>query len=254
VARTAWKGNLSVGGVINIPVRLEKTTSDTKHDVALHEYHSADMGQGGRKVYCKKCGSDLKKEEVIKGFEVAKGQVVTFTPQEMDSLPIKSAKVIDLTFVPENEITPIAYEDSYYIRQQDDASVQAFVMLMTGMASANKVGVGKITLSQREHLCVIHPTGKDYLLSLLRWGDELNPSPSIPTVETPPANVDLMKQIIGMFSKTFQISEYVDSYTTALRTMAENKRNGVVMVAEEAAPTQQMTLVEAMKRLVESGK
>ncbi len=248
--RTAWKGAISIGGLLTIPVRLEKATTD--HRMSLHEYHKDDMGQGGRKVYCKSCAKDLTEEDLVKGYEVTKGQIITFSEAELNSLPLSTVHNIDVCFAEANEVEPLALDEAYYIIP-DDIGVRAFNVLMAGLNKLGKVAVGKVAIRNREHICTIQPEGDKFLLTTLHWADELRESPTVPKAEVKQTELDLITQVIGKFSKKLNLGDFADDYNEALKTMAEKKMKGeTITVAETVAPKQEQSLEDALRILTQA--
>jgi DNA end-binding protein Ku len=242
-----FKLTMVIGGLLLIPVRLEKAIADSK--VSLHEYHKDDMGEGGRKAYCKLCGKDIGEGDILKGLEVSKGKVVTFTKEELENLPISTTRNIEVdTFVEVKNIDRLTLETPYYL-SPDEASGQAYALLMQGLKKSGKVAVGKFALRNRENLCVIYPVNKGLVLSIMCWQEELKDAPSIPKVELTDAQAEMMGVVISKFSKPFNYGGYSDKYNDALKNLAERKLNGEVITVAPEAPKAQQNLEEALKAL-----
>ena len=237
-----------VGGTFLIPVKVDTIAKDAKSN--LHEYHAADMGAGGRKKYCKKCNMEIGEADIVKGLEVTKGTVVTFTKEELASLPLSTTKNIEVDrFVEAGEINPLLMETDYYMSPRD-GSDNAFNLFAEGLKKLKKVAVGKVAIAQRENLCVIHPVNGKVVMSTMFWSDEMKQSPQVPKSEITEVQLDLITQVIGKFSKPFNHADYSDQYLTALRAMAQKKTNGeaITVVADQQQP--QQNLEDALRALV----
>jgi len=241
---------ISIGGTFLIPVRLGGVATEAKSN--LHEYHKDDMGNGGRKKICKKCNADLTEADIIKGIEISKGQVVTFTKEELDSLPLSTTKNIEIDrFVQAGDVNPLLTDKTYHI-SPDEVGVTAFNLLFEGLKKTGKVAVGKVAISRRENLCVIRPTGKSLVLSTLYWSGEMKESPAVPASEVSDVQVDLITQVIGKFSKPFRHDDYSDNYMDALNKMAEDKLAGKDIVITSQPEVPQQNIEDALKALAES--
>ncbi len=244
----ARKMSISIGGMFLIPVKLDNVTSETKSN--LHEYHKEDMGAGGRKKICKKCNKDITEADIVKGLEVSKGNVVTFTKEELASLPLSTTRNIEIDrFVEAKELNPLTFDTGYYLSPQEVGAESAFNLLMEGMKKLGKVAIGKVAISQRENLCVIRPVNGGLVLSTMFWNSEIKPSPQVPKQQVTDEQVDLITQVIGKFSGAFNYTDYSDKYLGALSQMAQDKLTGKELTTV-AQPKPQENLEDALRALV----
>ena len=239
---------ISIGGAFLIPVRLDKAIRDSK--VSLHEYHKDDMGASGRKAYCKSCGKELSSDDIVKGIEVSKGQVVTFSKEELESLPLSTTKNIEIDrFVEARELNQLTFGTPYYI-VPDEIGVKAFNLFMAGLKKLNKVAIGKVAIRNRENLCAIRPTSNGMIMSIMCWHDELKEAPTIPKSDFTDNELDLITQVIGKFSKNFVHSDFSDRYNDALKKMADKKLKGEAISVAQEQPQPQQSLEDALKALL----
>ena len=118
-------------------------------------------------------GEEIDKREVVKGYEYARGEFVTFTAEELKALDVESSKVIDLEkFVPRNEIDPVYFDSSYYLYPDGPIAVEALRVIGPAMAEAGVVGLGRLTLSRRERMVMVEPSGIGMALFTLRAASE----------------------------------------------------------------------------------
>jgi hypothetical protein len=148
--RSIWKGTVTFG-LVAIPVDLYAATEDK--DVPLHQVHAAD---GGRIRYHRVCTLDdaeVPYDEIAKGFETDDG-VVILTDEDFDSLPLSSAKTVEVVeFVPLESIDPVYFDKNYYLAPQQSA-LKPYVMLRDALHKSGQVAVSKIAIRQRESLGV----------------------------------------------------------------------------------------------------
>ena len=119
-------------------------------------------------------GEEIDKREVVKGYEYARGEFVTFTAEELKALDVESSKVIDLEkFVPRNEIDPVYFDSSYYLYPDGPIAVEALRVIGPAMAEAGVVGLGRLTLSRRERMVMVEPSGIGMALFTLRAASDV---------------------------------------------------------------------------------
>src|ERR1700730_17399915 len=95
-------------------------------------------------------GEEIDKREVVKGYEYARGEFVTFTAEELKALDVESSKVIDLEkFVPPDDIDPVYFDSSYYLYPDGPIAVEALRVIGAAMAEAGVVGLGSYTASRQ---------------------------------------------------------------------------------------------------------
>jgi DNA end-binding protein Ku len=247
--RSIWKGAISIGGSFLIPMKLVKATDD--HSVAFHEYHVGDMARVGRKQVCKECGMDLGKEDIIKGYEVTKGQVVTFTEQDFESLPLNTVRIIEVDrFVDAGEINPMLFEKAYYI-VPDEIGIKALNLFVHGLKKLGKVAIGKVAMRNREHLCALRAMNGGLVVSTLFYVDEIRSMPNAPTAQFSEMEADLITQVMKKFSKPFNHADFQDNYTEAVKALAQAKLEGKTITVT-SAPQKTVSLEEALKSLVDN--
>ena len=239
-----------VGGTFLIPVKVDTIAKGAKSN--LKEYHINCGGAGGRKKYCKKCNMEIGEADIVKGLEVTKGTVVTFTKEELASLPLSTTKNIEVDrFVEAGEINPLLMETDYYMSPRD-GSDNAFNLFFEGLKKLKKVAIGKVAIAQRENLCVIHPVNGKVVMSTMFWSDEMKQSPQVPKSEITEVQLDLITQVIGKFSGIFNHADYSDKYLSALNQMAQEKLSGKELTVATAQPKPQENLEDALRALVAS--
>lgn len=223
--RAIFRGNISLGPLI-VPMRIVKATSS--HDLPFHEYHADDMGRVGRSKPCKSCGAILNEASIVKGMEVSKGTVITFTKEELDTLPVKSAKniVID-RLVDASELNPIMFDSAYYVLPDEKLGLQTFELFVNCLKMENKVAIGKVALRQRENICAIAPYGNGLVLNTMHYQDEIREMPQILKGEKPDEDyADVIRQFMRKRTQPFEYAAYTDEYTSAVQCLIDAKLKG----------------------------
>src|SRR6266516_3750193 len=172
MARSMWRGAISFG-MVAIPVRMYLAT----------EAHSAVSFR----QLCPHCQLPIKQQrhcptddhvvafnEVLKGYEVGKNQFVLIDEEDLDKLPLKTTRTIDIVeFVERDEVPLGLYIKSAYYLEPEDVGVKPFYLLKRALEDTNKVAVAKIALRDREHLSLIQVEGNTLLCNTLNWPDEI---------------------------------------------------------------------------------
>jgi len=244
--RPIFKGGISLGSFL-IPIRIVKATK--QHDVRFHEYHATDFGRVGRSKPCKVCGEVLTEDSIIKGIEVSKGNVITFTKDELASLPVQSTKTIEIDrFVSAEELNPLFFDSAYFVLPEE-IGVKAFELFVKGLKKERKVAIGKIAMRQRENICAIAPHGNGLLLNTLHYSDEVRDMPSVQKAQTVDDEVELISQVIKKYSKPFEHSIYNDSYTEAIQMLIDAKLKGETITTVDSR-REEVCVEDALRELL----
>ena len=196
-------------------------------------------------------GEEIDKREVVKGYEYARGEFVTFTAEELKALDVESSKVIDLEkFVPRNEIDPVYFDSSYYLYPDGPIAVEALRVIGPAMAEAGVVGLGRLTLSRRERMVMVEPSGIGMALFTLRAASDVRaPQFGSAEGELDAEMVAIAGAIIRQRTGHFDPSTYHDRYQEALQQLIEAKTKGLTIKPRAVStPTPVIDLMAALKR------
>ena len=248
VEKPAFRGAISLGSLL-IPMRIVKATKS--HDVAFHEYHTADLARTGRKKVCKGCEADLTEGDISKGLEITKGQIMTFTKEELESLPLSTTRNIEIDrFVEAKDLNPIMFDAVYYVLPEE-IGAKAYDLFLKGLKKLHKIAIGKVAIRQREHICALQPMNGGLVLSTMYYADEIRDMPQVLKVQTNDAELELITQVINKFSKAFDHDAYADNYTEAIKTIADAKLAGKKVPTAPAPQAQQVpNLEDALRDLL----
>ena len=168
-------------------------------------------------------GEEIDKRRVVKGYEYARGEFVTFTAEELKALDVESSKVIDLEkFVPRNDIDPVYFDSSYYLHPDGPIAVETLRVIGAAMAEARVVGLGRLTLSRRERMVMVEPSGIGMALFTLRAASDVR-APQFGSAEgdLDAEMVAIAGAIIRQRTGHFDPSTYRDRYQEALQQLIE---------------------------------
>jgi len=256
-ARTFWKGHLRLA-LVSIPVRLvaaEKAESEIR-------FHQVDRKSRQRIRYLKVAPGkgEVKKEDIVLGYEVEPGNYVFLEDEEFDALKLSSRHTIELSqFVDADEIEPFYYDRPYYVLPDGEVAEEGYRVLCDALWAKRKVGIGQLALRGREHLVALFPVGdgEGLMLDTLRYGSELRDAGEIFSAigrEKPRKDmVQMAEDLIERRSEPFDPARFRNHYAEALRDLVKAKlgRRETVAVEEQVEPgAKVLDFMEALKRSV----
>ena len=196
-------------------------------------------------------------EEVRKGFEIAPGQYVSMTREEVADLAPAKSRVIDVEqFVDIAAIDPIYFESRYHVAP-DRISAAPFRLLARAMADAERMAIGWITLRQRRYLSAIRPYGEAMLLTTMVHADEVLPADLwMPDAGAPPSEKEMKmaRLLIDTLSGPFDPEYYKDEHRERVLRAIEAKTPLELESIETPAPTRVMDLMAALEASVKAAK
>ncbi len=253
--RTMWKGAISFG-LVTIPVRMYGATEEK--GIKFNQLHAPDGGRIKYKRTCSVDGEEVTWDEIVKGYEYEKGQYVTISDEELESLPVSSSRAIDIErFVAVDEIDPIYFQRSYYL-VPESSGVKAYHLLREAMADSDKVAVAKVAFREKEHLATLRLRDNVFVLETMYWPDEIR-APEFEElegdIEVRPQEIKMARSLIDSLTDDFEPGEFRDEYRVALEDLISKKVQGQEITYSEAPePSKVVDLMEALRASVEAAK
>lgn len=252
-SRPIWKGMISFG-MVSIPIKLFTATS--AKDIAFNELFKEDHSRLKRIRWHPTLNREVSADEVVKGYEYAKGQYVELTDEDFEKLPVPSRHTIQIVqFVNEDEIDPVFFEQAYVI-EAEEMGLKPFALLMHAMQEKGLVAIGKIAIRKKEQLCVLRLSGGNLMMSTLFYPDEIRVdlSKPAPDAKLSEAEEKMASALVDLLTGKFDPEDYKDEYRETLMGMIQGKLEGKeVFTAPEAAP-QVMDLMEALRASLEQAE
>jgi DNA end-binding protein Ku len=257
--RTTWNGSVSFG-LVNIPVGLAPATKPAarQSDVSFRLLHRECGSPIKQKRWCPVHERDVESDELVKGWEVSKGQFVMVEDGDLEAIENRdTSRSIDINrFVRMEEVDPIYYDRTYFLVPAGaEAQRRPYVLLLEAMKDAGVAALGRFVLAGKEKLCLIRPMGEALALETLFVHEDVKDHAEIDEAvagaQVKKPELDLAKQIIASLEAPFEPEELRSEYRESLRELLEAKLQGVeleVPVAE--APTPVIDLMEALKASV----
>jgi DNA end-binding protein Ku len=255
-ARPTWQGHLRLS-LVTCPVALYTATSTTG-DVHFHLLHKETHNRIKMITTDPELGP-VERKDLVKGFEVSKGEYVIVTPEEIDSVRLESTKTIDIErFVDADEIDRMYWNDPYFLVPDGKMAAEAFAVIREAMAAQSRIALGRAVLHQRERLLALEPRDNGMLAYSLRTFDEVRKPQdyfgSIPDVKPDPQMIAIAEKIIDQLEGAFEPETFRDRYEDALKALIEEKTKGHKPVAvDEPKDTNVVDLMEALRRSLGQG-
>jgi DNA end-binding protein Ku len=256
-ARPYWKGQIRLA-LVSIPVEIYSATRSGA-TIAFNQIHEPS----GKRIKYEKIVPGIgavDPDDIVKGYQVAKGSYVLLDDDELDAVKLESKKTLELTqFVDANEIDPLYYERPYYVVPADDLAEEAFVVLRDALRETKKVALGQLTMRGREYIVSLKPCGRGILLETLRYQDEVVKAQGyfrdIPETKPDPEMLELAEALIEKKAAKFDPAKFHDRYVDALKELIEKKRKlkgGKIHAEEEEAPKRASNVIDLMAALKKS--
>jgi DNA end-binding protein Ku len=249
-ARAIWSGAISFG-LVTIPVKL--FTATRAKDIGFHLLHAPDGSRITQKRFCAAEDVEIPWNEVVRGFEVAKGEYVTLTDEDFAQLPLPSLHTVAIdAFVEAQEIDPVFYETTYRLAP-DTRGDKPYALLHAALARRGLVAVAHIALRKKEQLCVVRAHEGVLLLETLFHVDEVELAPEAATSQKVSAReLALADTLIDLLRKPFDPAEYTDRYREALEALIDAKQAGRKVAAGPTGTRHEPTVIDLAARLRES--
>src|SRR5438067_1735235 len=252
--RTIWNGSISFG-LVNIPIGLALATQ--RDDVSFRTLHRECGTPIKQKRWCPHHEREVEADELVKGWEVAKGEFVLVDEADLESVALQRSQSIEiLRFVKLEDVDPIYFERTYYLAPAAaDAARRPYVLLLRAMQETGMAAVGKFVLWNKENLCLIRAQGDTLALELLFFADDVRAKneieEAVEAVEVRDAELDLAEQVINSLVGEWVPEDFENEYRRDLRAMLEAKLAGeTIKRPEPVAETPVIDLMEALRRSV----
>jgi len=246
-------------GLVSIPVRLYPATK-SKAGVSFNLLHKKDGARLKQQYVCTHDGEIVSRDDMVKGYEFAKDQYVTFTPEELKSLEEKATQSIDIdAFVPLSAIDPLYFERPYYLGPEKGGD-KAYLLLAEAMRETGRAALARYAARGKQYLVMLRPAadGRALILQELLYADEVRPMSEVPLPEgeAREAELKLAKQLIDQIaSETFEPSKYHDEVRERIHADIERKVQGhdISESAPAPEPARIIDLMAALKASLGKG-
>jgi DNA end-binding protein Ku len=253
--RMIQSGTISFG-LVNIPVKL--FTAAVSQNIAFHLIHAKCGSRIKQQQVCPICNVVLTREDLVKGYELAKNQHVQLSEAELESLEHEASKNIEIVeFLPLPEVDPIYFEKTYYLGP-DKGGEKPYRLLADAMSKSNRVALAKYVMRGKENLVLVRPAQDGLMLHMMYFADEIRNFAEIDkgSGKVKDTELDLATRLIEELSTDeFQPEQYQDEYRQRVLDLVNRKAEGKEIVAGpvESRSAEVVDLMEALKASLAKG-
>ena len=255
--RSNWKGYLKLS-LVSASIAIYPATSSSEK-VSFNRLNR----KTGNRIKLQNIDSVteevVEREDMIKGYEVAKGQYVQVEDEELAEIAIESSHTVDIEkFVPKASIDDRYRDTPYYLGPEDQVGQEAFAVIRDAMKKKKMVGIARVVMARRERIMMLEPFGKGIMGTLLLYPYEIRSEEAvfdeIPDLKLPDQMVGLAEDIIDRMTGEFEPDKFEDRYEQAMIELIRSKQAGLPAPKEKAAarPANVVNLMDALRRSVES--
>jgi DNA end-binding protein Ku len=255
--RANWKGFLRLS-LVTCPVALYPATSESEKV----SFNQLNRKTGHRIKYSKvdaDTGEEVASEDIVKGYKVDTDTFVEVTKEELENVALESTRTIEIDeFVDRTEIDPRYLIRPYYLRPDGKVGHDAFAVIRETIREMNKVAIGRVMLTNREHIIALEPMDKGLMGTLLRYPYEVRDAAEyfddIQDVKVTKDMLDLARHIVEQRAGHFEPDKFEDHYEKALIDLISQKRAGKPITAKERPRGENVVdLMDALRKSIGGG-
>lgn len=247
-------------GLVTIPVKLFPATQPSSAGISFNLLHK-DCGSRLKQQYvCIKEEVIVPRDDMIKGYEFAKDQYVTFTTDELKALEEKATQTVDIAeFVPLDKVDPVYFDKPYYLAPEKGGE-KAYHLLAEVMRDTGRCALAKYAARGKQYLVLVRPMAEGLAMQQLLYGDEVRTWKDIAMPDKPAlreAELKLAHQLVDQIaSETFDPTQYEDEVKKRIQADIQKKVEGHEIEVSETSdqPAQIIDLMEALKASLGASK
>ena len=238
-------------GLVSIPVKLY-SAAESASTIRFNQIDRRDGARVKQQLISSNSGEVVPREEIVKGYEFAKGQYVLFEPEEIKALEIAATYMIDIDqFLPDGSVDRMYYDKGYYLGP-DKGGARAYHLLAEALRSTGRIAVGRYAARGRARIVLVRPKEHGLLLEQLHYVDELREIGEVPLEEAEVKEEELVlaKQLIDQAaSDAFDPTRYLDEVREQMMAMIQRKIDGEdISIAPTEKPEHKIIdIMEALK-------
>ncbi|RVU20365.1 Ku protein [Streptomyces antnestii] len=256
--RSIWNGAISFG-LVSIPIKLVNATES--HSISFRQIHLEDGGRIRYRKFCELEDREVSTAEIGKGYEAADGSMIPITEDDLASLPIPTARTIEIVaFVPGDSIDPLQMDAAYYLSANGVPAAKPYTLLREALKRNKKVAIAKYALRGRERLGMLRVVDDVIAMHGLLWPDEVRATDEAAPetqVTVREAELDLAEALMDTLGEVDMESLH-DDYRSAVEEMIEAKASGEGVLeapaAAEGAGGKVIDLMAALESSVKAAK
>src|SRR6202041_3779320 len=251
--RANWKGFLRLS-LVTCPVALYPATSESEKI----SFNQLNRKTGHRIKYAKvdaDTGEEVANEDIVKGYALDKDTFVEVTKEELENVALESTRTIEIDeFVDRSEIDPRYLIRPYYLTPDGKVGHDAFAVIRETLREMNKLAIGRVVLTNREHIIALEPMDKGLMGTLLRYPYEVRPAneyfDEIQDVKVTKDMLELATHFVNKKAGNLEPDKFEDRYENALVELLNQKRKGepVRTAAKPRGTGNVINLMDALRK------
>ena len=259
MARAMWKGAIQFG-LVTIPVKLYLATES--RGISFNMLHKDDLSRIQMKVWCPVEDEPISRGDTVKGYEYSPGEYVVITDEDLERVPLKTVRSIEIEQFTkaERDDAAIRFVKSAYYLEPDKIGRKAFYLLKSVLEEDGLTAICKVVIKDREALASLDPFGDTMLMTTLHWPDEIRATSELDLPDEDftfkPAEIAMAKQLVSAMTGKFDPAVYKDEYREALETIIQAKVEGkeTVEIEQPEATGNLIDLMAALEASVADAK
>jgi DNA end-binding protein Ku len=226
--RPTWQGHLKLS-LVTCPVALY-TATNSAGDVHFNLINPKTNNRI-RMITTDPDTGPVERSELVKGYEVSKGEYILLTNYEIDAVKLESTKTIEIErFVAKDEIDRLYWDNPYYLAPDGKLAQEAFGVIRTAMETSGQIALGRVVIGTRERILALEPRDKGILAYTLRTDAEVRKPDEIfggiSSAKPDASMIAIARKIIEQKEGPFDPSQFVDRYEQALKALIAAKQKG----------------------------
>ncbi len=227
MAHSAWKGTISFG-LVNIPISLQ--TMETGDKIHFHMLDKKDMSPIKYKTTNGNTTKEVSRSQIVKGFEYKKNDYVIITDEDFKKANVKATKTIEIqAFIEQEEIAPTFFVRPYFIEPEGKAE-KSYMLLRETLKKTGKIGIAKIVMQGKQHLCAVIASDEHMILEILRFAHELKkpvskglPRSNVKKLGLKDSELKMAETLVNQMVEKWKPEQYHDEYQEDLRKFITDK-------------------------------
>ena len=245
-------GSLTISfGLVAIPVKLYSATQSGSA-ISFNLLHKGCGSRLKQQYICQKEGVIVERDDMVKGYEFAKDQYVTFSPEEIKALEEVGTHAVEISeFVPVESIDPVYFDKTYYL-SPDKGAGKPYGLLTEALRQAQRCAVGRWAARGKAYIVILRPVGDVLAMQQLHFASEVRNATEIdvPKSDVKPAELKLAQQLIdSQTSAKFDPTAYSDDVRARVEAAIQGKVEGQEISVAEAAPASEGKVIDLMEAL-----
>jgi len=253
--RQLWKGAIRFG-LVHVPVSLYP--AEERQELSFTMLDKRDMSPVGYKRYNKNTGDEVAFEDIVKGYEVEKGQYVTLEKEDFKKANVEATQTVDIVgFVGNHDIPPFYLESPYYLAP-DKHGDKGYALLREVLDKQHKWALATVVIRTRQHIAVVYPRDNVLVLNTLRYQNELKPAKGLEVpkdlkdARVQPNEMKMAERLIDDMTMKWDPKEFHDTYRDDLLKLIEEKAAGHTRKMPKANAPKEADVIDFAKLLERS--